>query len=152
MNIIKGDLIELSQKGEFDVIIHGCNCFCTMGAGIAKLIKSNFPEAYQADLQTTKGDKNKLGQISYAELITSNGKLIVVNGYTQYNWRGRGKKVDYEALRNVFKAIKTKFSGLKMAYPAIGAGLAGGSWEIISEIINEELEGENHTFVEYDKK
>jgi len=30
---------------------------------------------------------------------------------------------------------------------SIGAGLAGGDWEIISSIINEELEGEDHTCV-----
>ena len=39
MKIIKGDLIKLALQGEFDVIVHGCNCFCTMGAGIAKSIK-----------------------------------------------------------------------------------------------------------------
>jgi len=36
MKIIKGDLIELIKKGYFDVVIHGCNCFCTMGSGFAK--------------------------------------------------------------------------------------------------------------------
>ena len=41
---------------------------------------------------------------------------------------------------------------MKIGYPAIGAGLAGGNWEIISGIIDEELKGENHTFVEYEKK
>ena len=35
MKIIKGNLISLALAGEFEVIIHGCNCFCTMGAGIA---------------------------------------------------------------------------------------------------------------------
>lgn len=149
MNIIEGDLIKLALKGEFDVIVHGCNCFCTMGAGIAKLIKQNFPKAYEADLETESGDRNKLGQITWVEVDLEEYKLIVVNGYTQYNWRGRGQKVDYDALRNVFKTIKSQFSGLKIAYPATGAGLAGGDWDIISKIINEELEGENHTFVEY---
>lgn len=36
MQNIKGDLIELALVGEFDVIVHGCNYFCTMGASIAK--------------------------------------------------------------------------------------------------------------------
>ena len=35
MNIVKGDLIKSAKEGQFDVIIHGCNCFNTMGAGIA---------------------------------------------------------------------------------------------------------------------
>jgi len=61
MIVLKGDLIQIALAGRFDVIIHGCNCFCTMGAGIAKLIRDNFPEAYQADLETVVGNKEKLG-------------------------------------------------------------------------------------------
>ena len=151
MRKIKGDLIELAIDGEFDLIIHGCNCFCTMGAGIAKTIKLKFPEAYKADLKTEKGDKSKLGTISVAETETENGKLIIVNGYTQFYWRGNGNKADYDAIRNVFQKVKEKFSGLRIGYPAIGAGLAGGDWNIISEIIEQELDGEKHTFVEYGK-
>lgn len=151
MRKIKGDLIALAINGEFDLIIHGCNCFCTMGAGIAKTIKQKFPEAYKADLKTEKGNESKLGTISFAESETSKGNLIVVNGYTQFNWRGNGNKADYEAIRKVFRTVKEKFSGLRIGYPAIGAGLAGGDWNIISDIINQELKGENHTFVAYEK-
>ena len=43
---IKGDLIKLAQAGEFDVIVQGCNCFNTMGSGLAKQIKAEIPEAY----------------------------------------------------------------------------------------------------------
>lgn len=149
MNKVKGDLIKMAIDGEFDVIIHGCNCFCTMGAGIAKNIKKQFPEAYQKDLETAKGEKSKLGEISWVK--TMNESLIVVNGYTQFNWIGNGRKADYEAIREVFQKVKENFTGLKIGYPAIGAGLAGGDWEIISEIIEQELKGENHTFVEYQK-
>lgn len=149
MKIIKGDLIQLALANEFDVIIHGCNCFCTMGKGIAKSIKTHFSQAYEADLQTEKGEKSKLGTISFAEIMVNDKPLIVVNAYTQYNWRGKGKKVDYDAIQSCFQLIKQQFSGLRIAYPAIGAGLAGGSWEMISNIICEVLENENHLFVEY---
>lgn len=151
MKTIEGDLILLAQKGEFDVIIHGCNCFCTMGAGIAKSIKKEFPEAFQADKKTEYGDKNKLGKISWAKAKSEKGELIIVNGYTQYNWKGIGRKVNYEAVRNVFQTVKKLFSGLKIGYPAIGAGLAGGDWKIISNIIEEELINEDHTFVKFIK-
>jgi O-acetyl-ADP-ribose deacetylase (regulator of RNase III) len=147
MKTIKGDLIKLATDGEFDVIIHGCNCFCTMSAGIAKLIKKQFPEAYEADLATEKGEKSKIGTISWVK--SADRKLFIVNGYTQFNWKGNGRKADYEAIRAVFKKVKTEFSGLRIGYPAIGAGLAGGDWNVIGAIIEEELEGENHVFVEY---
>lgn len=149
MKKVKGDLLQLFAEDQFDVIIHGCNCMCVMGAGIAKTIKTIYPEAYKADLSTTKGDRSKLGTISFAEVKVEGKLLIIVNAYTQYHWRGRGVKADYDAIRNAFKMIQCEFSGKRIAYPAIGAGLAGGNWELISGIINEELKGEDHTFVEY---
>lgn len=149
MKIIQGDLIALAEKGEFDLIIHGCNCFCAMGAGIAKSTRQAFPQAYQADLKTQKGDKSKLGSITWAKVALADKELIVVNAYTQYRFSWKGKDADYEAIRSAFREIKNQFSGLKIAYPAIGAGLAGGDWAKIAAIISEELNGEDHTFVEY---
>jgi len=134
MKIIKGDLIKLALEGKFDVIIHGCNCFCTMGAGIAKDIKSEFPEAYEADLKTEKGNKDKLGTYSNAIIERSAYKIIIINAYTQYHHKGRRMKADYEAIRSVFKKIKSNYPGRKIGYPKIGAGLAGGDWNIISEV------------------
>lgn len=151
MKTIKGDLIQLAQEGHFDVIVHGCNCFCTMGAGIAKTIKTTFPEAYKADLETSSGDRGKLGTYSFAISKSENHEVVILNAYTQYDWRGIGTKVDYDAIRTIFRSIKETFSGLRIGYPAIGAGLAGGDWSLISEIIKKELDGEDHTFVLFEK-
>jgi len=149
MKIITGDLLKLALDGKFDVIVHGCNCQCVMGAGIAKSIKKQFPEAYDTDLNTQKGDASKLGSISFASVYVENRELIIVNGYTQFHWRGPGVLVDYEAIRSVMKNVKTKFAGKRIGYPRIGAGLAKGDWETIAKIIDQELNGENHTLVEY---
>lgn len=149
MRTVKGDLIQRALCAEFDVIIHGCNCMCTMGAGIAKSIKREFPEAYEADRQTEAGSKDKLGSFSYASVERAGHTITIVNAYTQYHWRGRGVRVNYEALRSVMQQVKTEFSGLRIGYPKIGAGLARGDWTIISKIIDEELDGEDHVFVEF---
>lgn len=150
-NTLDGDLIEWSKSGVFDLIVHGCNCFCIMGAGIAKLIKHEFPEAYEADQRTVKGDRSKLGDFSVGRHLLPNKELLIVNAYTQFDYRGTGLKVDYDAVRQVFRKIKTNYSGLEMGYPRIGAGLGGGDWSIIRTIIEEELSGENHTFVQFVK-
>lgn len=149
MKIIKGDLIKLAKRGDFDVIVHGCNCFCTMGAGIASQIRKEFPEAYEADCQTVSGDIDKLGTFSNA-LIDPSGivRFFVVNAYTQYY---PGANADYGAIRKVFRCIKrSQLSTMRIGYPRIGAGIAGGDWENISKIIDEELEGCDHTLVEWD--
>ena len=151
MKIIEGDLIKLAQAGQFDVIIHGCNCQCTMGSGIAKTVREVFPDAYAVDCETTKGDRYKLGQYSHTSVDadTDVGKLYIINGYTQFNYNPSMMNADYDAIRGVFKKVKKAFGGMRIGYPMIGAGLAGGDWNIISAIIEEELEGEDHTFVKF---
>ncbi len=149
MHIIQGDLLELAMLGKFDVIVHGCNCQCAMGAGIAKTIKGLFPEAYDADRGTRKGDRDKLGTISHAEIIRGKTNFTIVNAYTQFDWRGPGIKADYGAIRSAMIEVKHRFGGRRIGYPLIGAGLAGGDWNAIAPIIDEALAGENHTLVQY---
>lgn len=149
MKTTSGDLIDLAKKGEFDLIVHGCNCFCTMGAGIAKGIRAAFPAAYEADLATSHGDRAKLGTCTFAEIDRSGTSLVVVNAYTQFDYQGSGPKVDYDALRSCFRWIKKQHSGKRIGLPKIGAGLAGGDWSRIAVIIEEELLGEDVTLVEF---
>ena len=116
MKTVNGDLIDLAKRGKFDVIVHGCNCFCAMGGGIAFHIRKQFPEAYKADQLTEIGDESKLGTYTKATVVRDNNK---------------------------------DFSGKRIGYPAIGAGLAGGDWNIIKNIIDTALQGEDHTFVKF---
>ena len=142
LNIVKGNLVSAAKQGRFDVIAHGCNCFLNMGAGIALEIKKVFPRAYLADCQTKKGDKSKLGTVSIAYY----DKLHIVNAYTQFSF-GKGMQLDYDALRECLKYIKQEYSGKRIGLPKIGCGLAGGSWGMVKEIIEEELKDEDVTIM-----
>lgn len=141
----------MARNGRFDVIIHGCNCFCTMGAGIAKQIKYHFPQAELADQKTQAGDKKKLGTYSSAYIKHKDHTFSVINAYTQYHFSGDGILVDYDAVRKIFAQIKSDFTKKRIAYPKIGAGLAKGDWVMISKIIDQALQDEDHTLVEYDR-
>ncbi len=147
MKKVKGDLNALAQAGAFDVIVHGCNCFCTMGAGIARGIAKTFAEALAEDKRTGKGDRGKLGQISVAEIAQGDLRLTVVNAYTQFDWRGQGRKADYDAIRSSFSIIADRFAGKRIGFPMIGAGLAGGDWQVIEGIIEAELAALDYTLV-----
>jgi O-acetyl-ADP-ribose deacetylase (regulator of RNase III) len=149
MPSLRGDLIELAKAGKFDVIVQGCNCQCRMGRGIALTIKQQFPEAVAADAKTIVGDREKLGTFTTAKIDRDGYNFTIVNGYTQFHWDGEGVLADYDAIRSVFRQVKNQFSGQRIGYPKLGAGLARGDWTIISQIINEELAGEDHTFVEF---
>lgn len=92
MKTILGDLIQLANKGRFDLIAHGCNCFCTMGAGIAKAVKEVFAAAWEADNATQSDERAKMGKCSFAEIGLGYSSLVLVNAYTQFDWRGHGTK------------------------------------------------------------
>ena len=157
MRTIQGDLLALAQQGEFDVIVHGCNCFNAMDAGIAKSIKHQFPAAYHADLATKMGAREKLGTYSSATIDCGGGRMLtIVNAYTQFDWRAASESTgaavvnaDYPAIKAVFTRIATDFAGQRIGYPLIGAGLAGGDWSVIAPIIDHALQGLNHTLVRY---
>lgn len=138
----EGDLVRDAER-DFDVIAHGCNCYCTMGAGIALSIKNNYPEAYEADKASAFADKSKLG--TYTQW--SNDDITILNMYTQWDYKGTNVKADYEAIRRGMKRMSEEFSGKKIGIPFIGAGLAGGDWGLIEKIIEQELYGEDVTVV-----
>jgi O-acetyl-ADP-ribose deacetylase (regulator of RNase III) len=129
---VEGDLIKMGMAGEFDLIIHGCNCFCTMGGGIARSIRATFPEAYAVDCNTVRGDKSKLGLFTY---IQTPDDLTVVNAYTQYNLSAGEDVFEYEAFDHALRLIKRKFPNKRIGLPLIGCGLAGGDEARIREII-----------------
>ena len=166
---IKGDLIQLAKKGYFDVITHGCNCMCNMGAGIAPQMAKAFGcDEFSFEDIEFKGDINKLGQIDYELRFIYNNevynyayngdyeKLFVVNSYTQFNYGrnhidGDKKPLDYAALTLCMRKINHRFKGMHIGLPKIGAGLAGGNWDHIKKIIQTELKDCNVTVVIYDK-
>lgn len=163
---VDGDLIDLAKRGHFDVIAHGCNCMCTMAAGIAPQMAQSFgADKFKMEGLLHRGDINKLGTIDY-QLINIPKKvegmspnfggvdLFVVNAYTQYNYGanhadGNKKPVDYEAITMVMRKMNKIFKGKHVGLPKIGAGLAGGDWNIIKNIIQKELKDCQITVVNY---
>lgn len=144
----KGGLLNEKFDDEYKVIVHGCNCFHTMGSGVAKAIREKYPEAYNADKELTdKGDREKLGTVSAA--MIPEGDLIVVNAYTQYEYGADGKQyVDYDAVRSAMEQINETFSEdkYKIRMPKIGSGLGGGDWDTIASII-EDVFGDREVLV-----
>ena len=152
MRTIDGDLIALAKAGQFDVIVHGCNCGHVMAAGLAAQVQRHFPEAYIADLATPYDDPAKLGTCSVAEIAVGSGRLAVVNAYTQLR-PSTGLPgtvdVDYEAVRSCMIWLKSAYGGRRMGLPQIGAGLAGGDWARILGILEEVLGPEDVTIVKF---
>lgn len=135
---LKGDLL----ASDCNIIIHCCNCFNTMGAGIAKAISTKWPEAKAADNETIRGDKDKLGTFTFAE--AADGTKIF-NLYGQYNYGSRyGKRnLDYDALKLGLEKIKEFLESnyhpafYKVGTYKLGCYRAGGDWKIVKAIIED---------------
>ena len=152
---IDGDLIKLTKEGKFDVIVHGCNCFCRMKRGIAPQMAEAFDcDKFYMERPAVSGQINKLGQIEFQICyIRDNGKIgryitdmdlsrikkgtpeafAVVNAYTQYEWSTETKPLDYEALTLCLRKINYLFKGFHIGLPLIGCHLAGGIWDHTKE-------------------
>jgi len=145
---IKGNLITLAKEGYFDVIAHGCNCFCTMGAGIAPQMANAFNcDLFPLENAEYSGDKGKLGKIDYKTLDINGKDLTVVNAYTQYGFGG--KPFDYDAFKSIVAKMNSEFKGKHIGLPKIGAGLAGGHWPTIKQMINDGFTDCNVTVVQF---
>lgn len=121
----KGNLIDLAEAGKFDFIVHGCNCFCTMGSGIAREIRDRYTGAWRVDQDTDEGDITKLG--NWSEYDT--GDFTIVNAYTQYGFNRGGSTNDvfeYASFELILKKLIHLYGEYRFGLPYIGMGLAGG--------------------------
>lgn len=140
--VLSGDVKDVVDKVINDnptnhiVLVHGCNCMCTMGAGLALRIKELYPEAAIADAHTVRGDKSKLGTVGGA---TIHSNLSVLNLYTQYTYGRTGMYVDYDAMRKCFESlVKNALPDYIFVIPKyIGCGLAGGDINVVLPMIEE---------------
>jgi O-acetyl-ADP-ribose deacetylase (regulator of RNase III) len=144
---IKGDLLELFEKGEVRTIAHGANCFRIMGAGIAKQIADKYPEVVRADKESVNNPILKLGR--YSMCSVEEGKIY--NLYTQLE---PGPNFELAALKSALDELSREVryyrTTLKLAVPQIGAGIGGGDWDYIKMILDN-YDNLLITIVYYDK-
>jgi O-acetyl-ADP-ribose deacetylase (regulator of RNase III) len=133
----QGNLIDLAEGGYFDVIVQGCNCFNTMGGGIAREIRGRYPSAAAVDADTQRGDIMKLGNWTEVTIDapTEGHQFIIVNAYTQFKMSTGEDVFEYDAFGCVIRKLIRSFPARRIGLPYIGMGLAGGDPDIIMAYI-----------------
>lgn len=130
---VKGDLFAT----DLDIIAHGCNCQGAMGSGVANIVRQRYSKAYHAYLDLYDDEGLHLGDVQF--VLQSDGKYIA-NCMTQDRYLPRTRcHADYNAIGICMHTLKefAQKKGLSVAIPKIGAGLAGGDWNLIEKILNE---------------
>ena len=139
INYRKGDLLQNVTSG---VIMHVVNARGVMGAGFAKQIKSRYPQTFDSYKQAID-DGAELGHVDFCLV----GDVFIANCIAQKNFGNDGKRyINYIALAKcvdqVISDVRNLNSKLKsrqhaVHFPMIGAGLAGGDWAFIEQLIND---------------
>lgn len=133
----QGNLLDMAENGDFDIVVQGCNCFNTMGGGIAREIRERYPYVAFVDSATVKGDYNKLGNWTSEDVVVKNGSVnfTVINAYTQYNMSQGTDVFEYSAFDLICQKLHKAYGTKRIGLPYIGMGLAGGNKDVIMEQI-----------------
>ena len=130
---VVGDLLKCSQP----VMVHGCNNHGVMGSGVARQIRAAWPHVYDVYHAHYENHGLELGEVVP---VQAHDNLMVLNAITQDGFgRDGGVYVKYEAIAQCFQNINHIMAYhryTELALPRIGAGLGGGDWATISEIIS----------------
>lgn len=126
-----GDLLD----NNYGVIIHGCNAKGVMGSGVALAVKMKYPKAYEV----YKCFEEKRGlRLAGVSMVKVSETLEVANLITQENY-GRDSDtvyVSYGAIHLGFEKLHRSIpKHIPFHFPKIGAGLANGDWDTISNLI-----------------
>ncbi len=128
---VTGDLLQSPEL----FILQGCNAQGVMGSGVAKAIRDRYPEVFNQYRAEYDERGLRLGQTIWVNCDPH----VVINAITQeFYGREEGRRyADYDAIETAIQEIDSLMVGLdsRVAMPLIGAGLAQGSWAVISDII-----------------
>ena len=135
MKTIKGNL--LNQKE--GILLHQVNCRGVMGAGIAKQIRSLYPQHYidyKRALAKEINSQQKLGDI----VVTRVSPTLTIVGLFAQDGYGRNKQhTNYKALEQcLIKVAQLNVQPIYAPYK-IGCGLGGGDWEIVQQLFKKQL-------------
>lgn len=123
-----------------DIIAHGCNCVGGFGSGVAGQMARKYPMTRTHYLHKFETEGWRLGDVQFVTVENVNvwTNRYVANCATQKEYYPRDRvHADYEAIRKCMQQVHdfAKMHDLTVAIPKIGAGLAGGDWKIIEQIL-----------------
>jgi O-acetyl-ADP-ribose deacetylase (regulator of RNase III) len=136
------------------VIVHVCNDVGKWGKGFVLALSRRWPEAERRYRAWYEGEESISFALGAVQFVTVGERLWVANLIGQHDVRSRGgvPPVRYEAIRDGLRAVAAfaHEQGTSVHMPRIGAGLAGGSWEVISAMVEEELADQGVEVTVYD--
>jgi O-acetyl-ADP-ribose deacetylase (regulator of RNase III) len=136
------------------VVVHICNDVGGWGRGFVVALSRKWAEPehrYRAWYRGTETIPFALGQVQF---VPVEDQLWVANLIGQHDTRPHqgNPPVRYEAIREGLARVAAfaQQQGASVHMPRIGAGLAGGKWELVSQIVEEEVAAKGILVTVYD--
>lgn len=144
-----GDILSPNKTGHDVIVCHQVNCWGVMGAGLAKQMREKFPLMYleyKRLCYSTANKKTLLGEVLTHSVVYNGYEYTIANLFGQEQIGTQRCYTDYDALRKALQTVRCIASPLpgraswRVRIPyKMGCGLAGGDWNIVRAIIQEEL-------------
>ncbi|WP_422931346.1 macro domain-containing protein [Singulisphaera sp. PoT] len=148
----QGDATQPQGQGN-KIIAHICNDLGGWGKGFVLAVSKRWkgPEdAYRAWHKARSDNDFKLGAI---QIVQVQLYIWVANMIGQRGMKtgSKGPPIRYDAVRECLKSLAQQAKPLNASLhmPRIGCGLAGGRWEEIEPILQEELAGFDVTVYDF---
>lgn len=152
INYVTGDIFDYVKEN--DIVLHQVNCQGIMGGGIALQIKNMFPNVYETyKAYCEHMNKECLGDMVDVKTNKGGINFTIGNCFGQDKYGGNTRQTDYDALHDSFVQVKWNsdlYNRILIPY-GIGCGLAGGDWNVVSNIIEGVFKDCNVLIVKYNK-
>jgi O-acetyl-ADP-ribose deacetylase (regulator of RNase III) len=125
------------------IIVHLCNDLGLWGKGFVLALSARWTEPEARYRSWSRGGAEVPFELGQVQVVAVEPTLWVANMLGQHGIRrpGGAPPIRYDAVRTGLATV-AQFAQLHKAtihMPPIGAGLAGGNWETISQLIREEV-------------
>lgn len=123
------------------VIVHVCNNIGGWGAGFVLPLAARYPIARESYRKMHRDYETVLGAVQFVKVEEDEVYVANLIGQDDIHYKENVPPVRYEAIREGLRKVREfcKEKGLQVQMPKIGSGLAGGDWNIVSQIVREEL-------------
>ena len=136
------------------IVVHVCNDVGGWGRGFVVALSRRWPEPEQRYRTWHRGEDTQPFALGQVQFVKVRPDIWVANLIGQHDIRTSGgiAPIRYDAMREGLRRVfaEAKKLGASIHMPRIGCGLAGGRWEEVGQIVEQELAAQGISVTVYD--
>src|SRR5258708_15261534 len=131
------ELIGSVFESKVQTLVNAVNCVGVMGKGLALEFKKRYPAMFDDYAERCARKQVRLGE---PYLFRDRSGTLIVNFPTKDNWRSPSRLADIEHGLDYFVQPHAQWGIESVAFPQLGCGNGGLSWEDVGPLIFSKLQ------------